>query len=103
MAAAAAAACLRRHGARDVSVYLARTMELFGLILEGMGWALDVLCMGLEIYAWLRGRPNRVARKEAKAAGAEPPPRDNWNRRVILLSLAIGMLTLVLVVVRLTR
>ena len=75
-------------------------MEILGVILEAIVTLIDVACAGADIYSWLKGKPNRIERKEAKKVGAEPPPRDKWNRRVIVLTLVVCVLTIVLFSIR---
>lgn len=62
-------------------------MEIGLLIVELIVGLLDVLTVGGDIHAWFKGRDNRRERREAKRAGLSPPPRDRWNRRVIVLSI----------------
>ena len=75
-------------------------MELLVLIGEAILWILDMLFVSADIYSWLKGKPNRVERKDAKKAGDNPPPRDRWNRRVIGFTLAVCIITIVLLAVR---
>jgi hypothetical protein len=75
-------------------------MELLAFIVEALLWLVDLFLMGADVYSWLKGKPNRVERKEAKQAGAKPPPRDKWNHRVIVLTIIACLLTIVLLTVR---
>lgn len=75
-------------------------MEIFVALFEAILWALDLLVAAADVYSWIKGKPNRVERKEAKRAGQEPPPKDRWNRRVIVLTLSACILTLALVMWR---
>lgn len=78
-------------------------MEILGLIAEGLLFLLDALVVGGDVHAWFKGRENRVERREAKRAGLPPPPRDEWNRRVLWLTLAAVGLTAGLVAWRMAR
>jgi nicotinamide riboside transporter PnuC len=75
-------------------------MELLAFIFEATLCLLDMFFAGADIYSWLKGRPNRVERKEAKKSGIAPPPRDKWNRRVIVLTLVICIITILLFALR---
>lgn len=51
-----------------------------------------------DIYSWWKGKENRIERREARKKGEALPSRDKWNQRVIVLTLAVVILTTVLVV-----
>lgn len=78
-------------------------MELGFFLLELIAAVIDALCIGSDLHAWFKGRANRGERREARKAGLPPPPRDRWNRRVIVLSLFVVLLTGFLVVRLLRR
>jgi hypothetical protein len=78
-------------------------MELFLLILEGLFSLLDLLAIVVDVYSWVRGTDNRVERKNAKRAGSDVPPRDKWNRRVIVFSIVVLALTTALVLLKWIR
>jgi hypothetical protein len=71
--------------------------EAFVGILEAIGWLLDAVLIVGDLYSWIRGRSNRALRREAKESGAELPPRDKWNRIVVVLSIALLALTTFLI------
>jgi len=75
-------------------------MELFLLIVEGLLSLVDVLALGLDVYSWFRGKDNRVERRKARRTGNDVPPRDKWNRRVIVCSLVVIALTAVLLMLK---
>jgi hypothetical protein len=77
-------------------------VEFFVFIGELIIGALDLATLGADLYAWFKGRDNRRERRAAKRAGMPPPPRDRWNRRVIVFSVVAVALTAFLLV-RLTR
>lgn len=72
-------------------------------IAEGVLWVLDACFSTADVISWFKGKPNRVERREAKAAGEAPPPRDKWNRWVIGLTLGIGITTILLIILRSAR
>ena len=73
-------------------------MEFLGFLFEAVVGILDLIAAGLDIYSWLKGKENRVERREAKKAGDPVPSRDKWNVRVVILTMAVCILTLVLVI-----
>ena len=73
-------------------------MELFLLILEGLVSVFDLLALAADVYSWIRGKDNRVERRNARREGLNVPPRDKWNRRVIVFSIVVIALTATLVV-----
>lgn len=73
-------------------------MEVLVFIFELLIGILDALVIGGDIHSWFKGRDNRVERREARRAGLPPPPRDRWNRRVILLSVVAVTLTTFLLI-----
>lgn len=73
-------------------------MELFLLILEGLVSVFDLLALAADVYSWIRGKDNRVERRNARREGLNVPPRDKWNRRVIVFSIVVIALTTTLVV-----
>lgn len=75
-------------------------MELFLLILEGLLSVADLLTFGLDVYSWFRGKDNRIERRLARRTGNDVPPRDKWNRRVIICSVVVIVLTAVLVALK---
>ena len=68
-------------------------MEILIAILEAVAGVADVTCFVADIYAWFRGRENRVARREARRAGEVVPPRDRWSWWVIVLTTSVMVLT----------
>jgi hypothetical protein len=73
-------------------------VELGVFIIEVILGVFDVLIVGADIHAWFKGRENRRERHDARRAGVPAPPRDRWNRRVIVLSVVAVALTTFLVV-----
>lgn len=73
------------------------------LIGEAIFWIIDMCCLSADIFSWLKGKRNRVERRDAKKSGVKPPPRDKWNRRVIGFTIAICIITTGLLAVRLLR
>jgi uncharacterized membrane protein YidH (DUF202 family) len=68
---------------------------LFGII-ELMGFLLDIIGLILAIgdsVAWLKGRNNRLERKDAKKRGAVPPVLNIWNRAFIILFIILIIIT----------
>lgn len=78
-------------------------MELIVFIFELLIGLIDVLTVGADIHAWFKGRENRLERRAAKQAGLPPPPRDRWNRRVIVLTILAVLFTSVTVFLWLRR
>jgi hypothetical protein len=76
----------------------AAKMEVFLLVVEGLIWIIDVIAMTVDVYSWFKGKENRVQRREARKAGVEIPPRDRWNRRVIILTTIVILSTVALLV-----
>jgi hypothetical protein len=68
-------------------------MELILMIIEGFVILLDLLVGGADVYAWFKGAENRRERRAARAAGNAVPPKDKWNRRVLILSAFVVALT----------
>lgn len=73
-------------------------MEFILEILAELFIALDGLTLVADFYAWVKGKDNRLERREARKLGRTPPPRDKWNRWVIGLSVAFVVLTMGLLV-----
>ena len=73
-------------------------MELFLFILESLVSLADLLAIGADVYSWIRGTDNRVERRNARREGIDVPPRDKWNRRVIVFSILVLALTAALVI-----
>ncbi|MDF1752322.1 MAG: hypothetical protein P1U89_06095 [Verrucomicrobiales bacterium] len=73
-------------------------MEGFLIILEIALYGLDAIGIGADIFSWFRGRDNRVERRSARRAGEEVPPRDKWNKLVIILSITVAILTTALLI-----
>lgn len=76
-------------------------MELLYLIIEGLLMIGEALLFAADVYSWIRGGVNRTERRMARKAGTELPPRDKWNRRVILLSVLLVVLSITLMIWRL--
>ena len=55
---------------------------------------LDALLTSADLVAWIKGKENRVERKEARKTGTDLPPRDPWNRLVVILSVLVGAITI---------
>ena len=72
-------------------------MELLLLIVESVVSFLDLVALTVDVYSWIRGKDNRVERRNARRAGIVIPPRDRWNRRVIASSIFVIALTAALV------
>lgn len=74
-------------------------MEVFEL-LEACGCFLELLATSgvlADGVAWVRSKPNRVARKVAKAKGETPPEPDGWTTAwQILTPMAITLVVLVI-------
>jgi hypothetical protein len=73
-------------------------MELFFFILEGALWIIDIVAASVDLYAWCKGKENRLERRTARKAGLEVPPRDRWTRRVIVLTLVVLVATAALLI-----
>ncbi len=68
-----------------------------------MEWLLEVLLDLLisadfftllaDVYAWIKGRENRLERREARRMGRPVPPRDRWSKSVIWLTFIFVGLT----------
>ena len=71
-------------------------MSMFLFIIEGVLWVLDILGAFADVYAWFKGKENRIERRDARKDGADVPVRDKWNWRVIALTVFVCLLTLVL-------
>lgn len=74
-------------------------MEIFELI-EACGCFLELLAASgvfADGIAWVRSKPNRVARKVAKETGQPPPEPDGWTTAwQILTPMAITLVILVI-------
>ena len=77
-------------------------LDAIGALVEGLAalgeilfGILDLACFVADVYSWIRGRDNRTARREARKAGTDVPPRDVWNRRVVVLTVLVGVITVV--------
>ena len=68
-------------------------MDLLFFILESLFSLIDLMAMVGDVYSWLRGKDNRIERRNARREGSDVPPRDKWNRRVIILSIIVIALT----------
>jgi hypothetical protein len=75
-------------------------METLFLVVEAVLWLVEIVATGADVYSWIKGKQNRVLRKEARTAGAVVPPRDRWNRRVIGLTALVAVVTLLLILWR---
>ena len=75
-------------------------MEGLLLVIEVLGWIADIFMFGADVHSWMKGKENRLERKEARVRDIPVPPRDRWNRRVIVLTLAVLALTAALVALR---
>lgn len=64
-------------------------LELTCCLLEFVDFAAIIT----EIVAWNRSKPNRQARKIAKTAGTDPPPRDTWFQILVFLTPIVITLT----------
>jgi hypothetical protein len=69
-------------------------MDLCLFIIEGVLWVVDILGVSADVYAWFKGKDNRIERREARKDGADVPVRDKWNRLVIALTVLACLLTL---------
>ncbi len=72
-------------------------VEWIELLVEILFGFIDVATLIADLYSWVKGRENRVQRREARNMGNTQPPRDKWNRRVIALTLTFILLTTVLI------
>jgi hypothetical protein len=72
------------------------SLELIIAIIEGLLWLLDITFAAADVYAWFRGRENRIERREARRAGQEVPPRDKWNEQVVVFTVSFCILSLIL-------
>lgn len=68
-------------------------MEFILEMLAELFIALDGLTLIADFYAWMKGRENRLERREARKLGRTPPPRDKWNRLMIVLTVGFVLLT----------
>ena len=66
----------------------------FLFIIESVLEVLDILGVLADVYAWFKGKKNRIERREARKDGAELPVRDKWNRLFIALTVLVCLLTL---------
>jgi hypothetical protein len=66
-------------------------------ILEAILVAADLVAFIADVYSWIRGRQNRIERRVARSSGDEVPARDQWNRRVIVLTVIISIITAILI------
>jgi len=48
--------------------------------------ALDGLTVIADVFSWIKGRANRIERREARRRGEVVPPRNGWNKAVIFLT-----------------
>jgi hypothetical protein len=81
-------------GAPGVIAAMEFMLEIFGELFI----ALDGFALIADVYAWMKGKDNRIERRAARQQGRTPPPRDNWNRWVIGLSVTFLVLTTGLIV-----
>ncbi len=68
-------------------------MEILVILFEGLLWLLDVLLVGADFAAWIKGDENRRDRRKARRLGHEVPKRDKWNRNVLILSILVVVTT----------
>ena len=61
-------------------------------ILEILIGILETFILSADIFSWMKGKANRVERKEARNAGIELPPRDPWNRWAVVLTILFCVL-----------
>ncbi len=55
-------------------------MELLELIGAGLQFCgLDIVIIVADFIAWLRSRPNRRARRDARRQGTSPPRATGWT------------------------
>lgn len=66
-------------------------MEIFALLemLVGLLELLDLVGVVVEVVAWLRSKPNRAERRDARRRGDAPPPRTGWTWTFVLLGVAL--------------
>jgi hypothetical protein len=76
-------------------------MEIIFELLAELFMALDGMTLLADLYAWMKGKNNRIERREARRLGLPPPPRDKWNKWVIVLTVAFVLLTAGMVLWRL--
>ena len=68
-------------------------MELIDYILVGI----DLISVIADGISWIQGRPNRVARKQAKESGGPSPKRDMWYWRVVVFTIIVIVVTAILI------
>lgn len=73
-------------------------MEAVLFFIEVVLWVVDVLVTFADVYSWIEGKQNRSERREARKVGSDVPPRDHWNRRVIVLTIIVCVLTVGLII-----
>lgn len=75
-------------------------MELFVILLEALGSfaeLFDVILIGVDVAAWIKGKDNRQERRDAKRSGEHPPKRDLWSRLFIVFVCITLCLTALLI------
>jgi hypothetical protein len=65
---------------------------LFEILLDILISA-DFVTLVVDVVVWIRGRNNRLERREARRSGLPPPPRDAWNKGVLWLTAVVVLLT----------
>ena len=68
-------------------------MEFLFFLFEALLWLVDLVAMAFDLVAWFKGRANRIERRDARRNGEEVPTLDAWNRRAIVLTTFVVMLT----------
>ena len=73
-------------------------MEFLFLTFEALLGMIDLIALSIDVYSWFKGRKNRIDRRAARKTGLPIPPRDRWNRRVIILTIVVALLTAALLI-----
>ena len=50
---------------------------------------LELLLLFVDLFTWIESKPNRRARRAARRTGAPLPPKTNWTRAFIIITIAV--------------
>ena len=74
--------------------------QLFFVLLEVIDYILvgiDLISIIADGISWIHGRPNRLARKQAKEFGVPSPKPDIWYWRVVVFTIIVIVISAILI------
>jgi hypothetical protein len=75
-------------------------LELIQLIFSSLDIILgflDLVSLIFDVISWVRGKPNRIYRREALNSGLPKPKRDKWNITFLVFTTITIVLTSILI------